>query len=318
MATPGLSWRPIFLVNLPVGILTLILALRLVPPVPGRRALGIDWGGIVLAGVTLLAVLVPLVEGPSIGWSPALVALLLTAPVLGWLFVLWERRQARRAAPQLLPFELLRKRSFLTGTILSSTLFSGIPGFFLVVALYLQSGYGLTPLQSGLTTLPFSLGVLLASPVASRLGAHHLRRRILVGASLLAGALIALHFVVLGMGDQIHWTRTGPLFLVAGFGLGTTVSPLFQIALSGVSGPDSGSASGAVQAVQQVGSAFGVAIMGGLFFSTLGPALPGDKAAYADAAVTAFLYATFAFAVIAVVALASRIGPERDANLAAP
>ena len=114
----------------------------------------------------------------------------------GAAFVLWQRRQQARNAPQLLRYAPLTNRNFLTGSAMVTILFGGMPGFFLVLALYLQVGYGLTPLQSGVTTLPFSIGVLLASVISGRLGMRWPRRRITAGALLLAISMVALHFVI--------------------------------------------------------------------------------------------------------------------------
>ncbi len=224
-----------------------------------------------------------------------------------WAFLRWQRRQARRDAPQLLPPALLAQPSFRFGAGLAAVLFSGIPGFFLVLAIYLQTGYGLTPLQSGLTTMPFSLGVLCASPVSARLGDRHLRLRIAAGAGLLAVGLGVLRVVILSMGDTIQWLHLAPALAIGGFGLGLAVSPLFQTALSGAGRTSSGGASGAVQAVQQVGGSLGVAIMGGLFFASVGHGgEAADKTVYAHAVTRAMLYSTGAFAFIAVTALVSR------------
>ncbi len=154
--------------------------------------------------------------------------------------------------------------------------------------------------------MPFSLGVLCASPVSSRLGDRHLRLRIAAGAGLLAIGLGVLRVVILTMGDTIQWLHLAPPLAIGGFGLGIAVSPLFQTALSGAGRTSSGGASGAVQAVQQVGGSLGVAIMGGLFFAALGGAAEGDTMAYAHAVTRAMLYSTAAFAFIAATALLSR------------
>ena len=181
-----LDWRPIFLVNVPVGIVTVLLALRLVPNVPGNRGIGFDGIGVVLAGLALFAILLPLVEAPGIGWQLWMWPLVIAAPVLALGFVFWQQHQAARSGPQLIPMVLLKRKSFLSGSFLLGLLFSGVPGFFLVMAIYLQDGFGLSPLWSGLTVTPFSVGILLASPVSNWLGNHYLRARIIIGALILA------------------------------------------------------------------------------------------------------------------------------------
>jgi EmrB/QacA subfamily drug resistance transporter len=313
----GLGWRPIFLVNLPLGALAVWGALRLVPPVPGRPTLGVDFAGMALAGLAVLLALFPLIEGRSLGWPLwCFVLLAAAAPVTG-LFVAWQRRQNARGAPQLIPASLLGARSFLLGGGAAALFFSGVPGFFLVLALYLQVGHGLTPLQSGLTTTPFSVGIFAASVLSSRLGARWPRRRIALGAVLVAAAMLALRELVLAGGEAIDWWRYALPLAVAGIGLGTAVSPLFQTALADVPPDAAGVASGAVQALQQVGSAFGVAIMGELFFARLSQAAPPAHADYAAALTQAMVYATLAFAAVAVLSAALPRLADRDPRLAA-
>ncbi|KFE36299.1 MFS transporter [Thioclava atlantica] len=294
----GLTWRPIFLVNIPVGILAFTGAMTLLPRAGGNRKLGIDYVGIALAALAMLAVLVPLVEAPSIGWQPWMWPMVIAAVPLGWLFLRWQLRQEERGAPQLLPMRLARSGPFLTGSVLNAVLFSAVPSYFFTVALYLQAGYGLSPLQSGLTTTPFPLGVLAASAVTGWFGARWIRWRVLGGGVLLAAGYLGQAWAVTGMGDQISWMRMAPWFFFGGFGLGNTVSPLFQVALSAADKNDSGSASGAVQAIRQIGIAFGVAIMGGIFFAILGGAQAGDQAAYRSAILGSITYASLVAAVV--------------------
>jgi len=314
----GLGWRPIFLVKIPLGILAIFLALRLVPFVPGRRSLGIDGVGITLAGVAMLALLVPMVEIPTIGWRHWMAPLLIGAPVLVALFVVWERRQARLSRPELVPADLLRTRSFLMGCLLTGLHFSGVPGFFLVMAIFFQQGFGLSALQSGMMVVPFSLGILAAAPLARRLGSDHLRYRVIGGALLLAASGLALRVVASSITNTVPWLWFGPFFLASGFGTATAAPALFQIALSGAGLSDSGSASGALRSIQQIGAAFGVAIMGGVFFWVLGDAPAGDHVAYVAAAKAAFTYTALAYATLAALAFVTHLGPSEVDDLASP
>ncbi len=307
----GLTWRPIFLVNIPVGILALVGALVLVPRGEGNRKLGVDTVGIVLAGLAMLAVLVPLVEAPSIGWRLWMWPMVLVAPFLGWGFVRWQALQESRGAPQLLPLRLARSDRFLKGGALNAALFSAVPSYFFTIALYLQSGFGLSPLQSGLTTTPFPVGVLAASVVTGWFGSRWVRWRVLGGGLLLGTGFVGQAWAVWHMGAQISWLQMAPWFLIGGFGMGNTVSPLYQLALSAAEADDTGSASGAVQAIRQIGIAFGVAIMGGIFFAVLGGAQHGDQAAYRIAMLAAIGYACVVAAVLVTTPLLTRMSlPE--------
>ena len=217
-------------------------------------------------------------------------------------FFRWLKRRAAQGRAQVIPWSLFANRSFVLGTILSAMLFSGVPGFFLVFALYLQTGYGLSPLHSGMTTVPFSLGVFAASVMSGRLGPRWLRPRITAGALLLAGAMISLRWLAQGMGDDLVRLALAPSLLAGGLGLGTAISPLFQTILSNVGGRDTGAASGGLQAFQQMGAVVGLAIMGEIFFASLGPDLAAGAAGHAEFATAlsrAVLYNVVNFLVLA-------------------
>ncbi len=302
-----LGWRTIFLVNVPVGGLTIALAMRLVPNVAGNKGIRIDYLGMLLAGSALFCVLLPLVEAPGLGWKTWMWPFVVAAPLLAVGFVSWEKHCAATGRSQLMPITLMRQRSFRFGAGLVGLLFSGVPGFFLVMALYLQDGFGLSPLWSGLTVVPFSVGVLSSSPISNRLGDRYLRRRVFAGGVTLAGAHLALHFVVLAQADQYSWAAFAPILFFAGFGVGTTAGPLFQLALSEADEADTGSASGASRAIQQVGSALGIAIMSGLYFATLGHASSDTHSAHTAALVTSLYYTLGAFSILAICAVLFRV-----------
>lgn len=298
----NLGWRPIFLVNIPVGIIAIIAAMIYLPKVKGAPGQGLDLVGTGLAGAVLLLVIFPLIEGRQVGWPTWCFVMMAAAIPVAVLFALWLRRQAARQGAQIIPAALFGNHAFAIGTVLSASLFSGIPGFFLVLAIYLQSGYGLTPLQSGMTTVPFSLGVLVASIISAKLGARMLRPRITAGAVMLALAMIWVRFVAQGMGDEMVRLSFSPALLLGGIGLGIAISPLFQTILAGVAGRDTGAASGGLQAFQQMGAALGVAVMGEMFFSTLAAAMKtggAPHAAFATAIDYALIYNVVVFAAVA-------------------
>ena len=295
----GLGWRPIFLVNLPVGVFAILAAMRFVPKVPGTPGLKNDFVGIAIAGAALLLVVFPLIEGRQVGWPWWCFAMMASAIPMIWAFIRWQFAQAAKGQAQLVPVTLLQNRNYMIGTALAATLFAGVPSFFLVLAIYLQAGYGLAPLQSGLTTVPFSVGVLVASVIAGPLGPRWQRERITVGALLLMGAMLWLRQVVGATTDAVVWLQfAGPL-LMGGLGLGTSISPMFQTVLANVSGRDTGSASGALQSIQQVGAALGVAIVGEVFFSSLMQS-GTDHLAYAAALRLAVLCTAASFGSIAL------------------
>lgn len=298
----GLDWRPIFLVNIPIGAIAVFGAWRFIPSMPGARDMKNDYVGILLAGLAVLLLIFPMIEGREVGWPAWTFMMMAAALPAAALFALWQRRQQARSAPQLLPFALLTNRNFMIGTLMATILLAGIPGFFLVLAIYLQNGNDLTPLQSGLTTMPFSVGVLCASLISGRLGMRWPRRRITAGALALAAAMIWLHFVVAGAGTPLNRLIFAAPLLAGGLGLGVAIAPMFQTVLANVPPRDAGSGSGALQSFQQVGGAFGVALMGQLFFSRIAPGMEAGapKAeVYGDALLAALWFNTTGFVIIA-------------------
>jgi EmrB/QacA subfamily drug resistance transporter len=297
----GLDWRPIFLVNIPFGLLTVIAGRALVPALPRHPGLTVDFGGAAIAGLSTLLLVFPLIEGHSYGW-PVWTFVMIAAGLAGAVvFYHYEKRRDAAGKSELLPVSLMTNGNFMLGTAMATTFFSGVAGFFLVLAVFLQTGFGLSPLQSGLTTVPFPLGVLIASLVSGRLGSRWPRQRIAAGAALLIAGMVMLRFVVGGVGEAVdHWRFFLPLFL-SGLGMGAAIAPLFQTVLWTVPPRDTGSGSGALQSFQQIGSALGIAVTGQIFFSSLEGGLSSGEAAH-PAFVTsmsaALLYEMAAFAAV--------------------
>ena len=305
----GMGWRPIFLINLPIGLFAMIAAARLIPDLPGNRSLRNDWVGILFVAAAMLALVFPLVEGRTLGWPLWTFVLMAASVPLFYGFIWWESRQDRLGRPQVMPISLLKAWNFALGGLMSLIYFSAMPALFLVLALFLQQGFGFDPLSSGLTTVPFPLGILLASILSGKLGARWQKQRIIVGLIGLFVGVFWLRTVVLGVGDAVdHWDLALPLFL-GGLGLASSIAPLFQTILAGVPVKDAGAGSGALQAIQQAGGALGVAVISQIFFSTLGTSLASgtsEHAAFVDAMSTAMIYNLSAYVVVAIGALLLR------------
>src|SRR5215475_2552590 len=159
----GLTWRPIFLINVPVGILAVIASAALVRESRAARPPKLDPVGVVLVSAALLLLLYPLVQGRQLGWPGwTFVSMAASAPVLA-LFIWWEQVKTRRDGSPLVPLRLFSHREFSVGMAIAMTFFLGIASFGLVLTLFLQLGLGFTPLHAGVTFLPFSLGVLVSS-----------------------------------------------------------------------------------------------------------------------------------------------------------
>lgn len=302
----GLGWRPIFLINLPIGLFAMIAGARLIPDLPGDSRLRNDWGGIAFVAAAMLALIFPLVEGRAFGWPWWTFVLMAASVPLFAGFILWESRQDRLGRPQVMPISLLKAWNFALGGVLSMIYFSALPALFLVLALFLQQGFGFDPLSSGLATVPFPVGILIASVVSGKLGARWQKYRIVTGLAVLFVAIFWLRQVVLGVDTSVdHWDLMWPLF-IGGLGLATSIAPLFQTILAGVPVTDAGAGSGALQAIQQAGGALGVAVISQIFFSTLGRAMAegaARDAAFVDAMSSAMVYNLAAYAVVGIGAL---------------
>jgi EmrB/QacA subfamily drug resistance transporter len=312
----GLDWQPIFLVNVPVGIAAVIAAIYLIPKLPGHPDLKNDYVGIVLFGLSIVAVVFPIVEGRAYGW-PLWAFAMITAGIVGLVaFFFWQRARARAGEPQLLNYDLLTNKDFMYGAFVVTIFASGIPGMFMVISLLLQGGFGMTPLESGLTNTPFSVGVLIASLIAGRFGSSYLRSRLAAAGALLTFGIGWLHFIVAGLGDSVdHWSFLPPL-LIAGIGLGLGFSSLFQLVLRNVPPRDAGAGSGSLQAFQQVGGALGVALIGELFFTSLANDFAtgsGPHAAFANSAAHALWYQVISFGLVLVLAFFFK-GPKLGAT----
>ncbi|MEF2073022.1 MFS transporter [Consotaella aegiceratis] len=301
----GLGWRAIFLINLPLGIAALIGTIRLVPALPPDEDVRPDWMGMALFASAIVLLVLPLIEGRNFGWPWWSFAAMAASLALAGFFRSWQERRARRGKAQLLPARLLANRDFLSGLALVTLHFSGAPGLFLILAVFFQSGFQMTPLQSGLATAPFPFGVMLASTFVGRLGSRFYRGRIALGALFLAVAMVLLNRTIRDVGETVDLVRFVPPLLVGGLGMGIAVAGLFQSVLASVSAADAGAGSGALQAFQQIGAVLGIAIVGQIFFATLGPApLLSDAAAgaaFIEAAATATWYPAAVYAGIALV-----------------
>lgn len=313
----GLDWRPIFLVNVPVGIATVLAALAVIPNMPGHPHLKHDPIGVLIASAAVFLLVFPLIEGRSYDWPGWAFAMLAGAVVAAAVFYFYEKSRARSGQTQLLPASLMGNGSYLLGSLMSMTFFSGIAGFFLVLAVFLQTGFGLSPLQSGLTTVPFSVGVLIASVVSGRLRGRLQRARIAGGAGAMVVGMLILMQVVAGITDSIdHWQFLLPLAL-SGFGMGVAISSLFQTVLSNVQPTDAGSGSGALQSFQQIGSALGIAITGEVFFSSLKDSFMSGSAphaAFVSSFGSALIYEIVAFVAVAVFVIFLKVPPHAQAS----
>ena len=266
----GLTWRPIFLINVPVGILAVVASAVLVRESRAPRPPRLDPVGVVLVSAALLLLLYPLVEGRQLGWPGwTFVSMAAAVPVFA-LFIWWEQVKTRRDGSPLVPLRLFAEREFSVGMAVAMTFFLGIASFGLVLTLFLQIGLGFTALHAGLTFLPFSAGVLVSSGAAARLAPRFGRGVTMAGALVIAAGMAGLIAAVHHYGAAVTTWDLVPGLVEAGLGLGAVIAPLADIVLAPVAHQDAGSASGVFNTGLQLGNSIGIAVIGVIFFGMLG------------------------------------------------
>ncbi|MFD0592659.1 MFS transporter [Catellatospora coxensis] len=225
-------------------------------------------------------------QGRELGWPAWTFAMMAAGlPV----FALFGRQQiARRRAggDPLVEPSLFRRRAFTGGLVAGLAFFSGMIGFGLAFSLYVQLGLGYSPLKAGLAGVPQSLGIVIGFGVAGGAGlTRRLGRRLLhLGLAVMAAATVGFVITLDLAGVGVAPWQLSPALGVFGLGMGLVMAPFFDIILAGVQPHETGSASGTLTAVQQLGSAVGIALLGTLFFNHagFGPLGP-DPASFADA-----------------------------------
>ncbi|MFC5665925.1 MFS transporter [Kitasatospora misakiensis] len=309
----GLGWRPIFLINLPVGIAGLLLGRIFITESKAERALKLDLPGVLLASLGLLMLIYPLTHGREAGWPLwGHLTMAGSLPVFA-LFVAYERVKTRRDGSPLVELSLFRVKSFAAGIGVQLT-FGVVTGiFFLVWTLYMQLGLGWSPLKAGATGIPFSLAVSTAAGVSVQQLVPRFGRKVLqAGALVMAAGVLVYIAEAHRYGTGIApWQMALPL-VVMGAGMGLIVAPITDAVLAEVPREHAGSASGLINTVNQVGLALGLGLVSVAFFD----AVPAGTAAGA-AFVGAFEHAMWwVLGVLAVVFLLMFALPGRRTDAA--
>jgi EmrB/QacA subfamily drug resistance transporter len=264
------GWRWVFYVNVPIGLVALVLAARLVPStrVGGRRDTHLDLVGTLLLGGGVLCLLLPLVDTETTGLARWWYLFVVSAVLLG-AFARWESRVVRRGRQPLLDPRLARTPGYAAGSGIALVYYLGFTGIGLVFALFLQDGLGYSPLRSGLAVTPFALGVAASAVVAGRLVARIGRWLTVSGLVTVTVGLVATALVLRHVGgDAAAWAAAAPL-LVAGLGGGMVTSPNITLTLESVPVEQAGAAGGALQTAQRIGSAIGTAVLAAIFYQVL-------------------------------------------------
>jgi EmrB/QacA subfamily drug resistance transporter len=290
----GLAWRSVFLINLPVGVATIVAARRLVPESHVPDAHRLDLVGSGLLGGALFVLVLPLVDGQQAGWPPWTYACLAAFAPTIFLFVVWQRRVERVGGDPLIHLPLLTSRAFGIGALLIVAFYACLTPVYLVLALTLQDGLGLKAVTAGLTYTPLGIAFLLSSLVAVRLVRRWGQLPLHAGLMITIGGFTWAGYIAASRGGQLHAVDLIPALVVQGLGEGLFMTPLLALVLGQVPGRFLGTASGALSTAQQVGGALGVALISLVFFPALTGHASGVAAHYAHAFALAMVFAAVA------------------------
>jgi EmrB/QacA subfamily drug resistance transporter len=255
----GLSWQSIFWLNVPLGLALIPVARWRVVESYGSRA-PLDLPGVALASTGLFGIVLGLVRGNTLGWtSPYVLTSLTVGIALVVAFIGWERR----AASPMLPMRLFASRGFSATNLASALMFFGMFGSIFLLAQFLQTVQHYSPLSAGLRTLPWTGMPIVVSPIAGvladRIGG---RPVVLTGLVLQATGLAWLAAV---SSPTVPYGDLVPAFVVSGIGMALFFAPVATIVLGTVARNEEGIASGATNALRELGGVFGVAVLASVF-----------------------------------------------------
>jgi EmrB/QacA subfamily drug resistance transporter len=263
-----LGWRAVFLVNLPIGIVAVILSILYLPKSHQDTALKIDIWGALLVILASGMLVYPLIKGQEAGWPLWTYAMLAGSMVLFYLFSLLEKSAAKQGKSTLIDASIFTKRSYTLGLAGLALYFAGFTGVYLILTLFVQFGEHFTSSEAGLANIPIALGSAIGGGVSGGFLSEKWggRRTLQLGAAVELVGVILLWFAVPNLANFSIW-QVVPALVVSGIGTGLIAAPLFGTILASVEGRQSGSASGVMSAVQSVFSSVGVAVFGTVFFT---------------------------------------------------
>jgi EmrB/QacA subfamily drug resistance transporter len=261
----GLTWRPIFLINIVLGSAGFLAAFRILPRDEPASAVPIDGLGSGLLGASMFALIYGLIDGSTDGWTALPILCLAGGAVL---LAGFGVRQRMAADPLILP-SLLANRGFTAGLLLGLAFFAALNGLAYVISLFFQTALGLSPRAAAIALCPMMIGIIIAAfvcrPLVGRLG----RVLVITGLGITLAGAAGLWATVLAQGTGVSVWALAPSILVLGAGMGTCISSIYDVAIGDVAPAEAGSASGALSAVQQLAAAIGSAVVTTVYFTQL-------------------------------------------------
>jgi EmrB/QacA subfamily drug resistance transporter len=257
----GISWQWIFWLNVPIGLVLIPLAYFRLKETYGPST-RLDIPGLVLVSTGLLGIVWGLVRGNAVGWSsPEIVGALTVGAILTAAFVLWELR----APAPMLPMRFFRSRAFTAANIASLFMFFGMFGAIFLLAQFLQTVQGYGPLDAGLRILPWTAMPIFIAPIAGALSDRIGGRPLM--ATGLALQAIGLGWLAAVSTPTVPYAELVPAFVISGVGMALFFAPVANVVLSAVLPREEGQASGANNAIRELGGVFGVAVLASVFSS---------------------------------------------------
>jgi EmrB/QacA subfamily drug resistance transporter len=257
----GLSWHWIFWLNVPIGLALIPLGLTRLKETHGPDS-GLDLPGLALSAAGLSGIVWGLVRGNEAGWTSAGIAGPIAAGTLVLaLFVLWELR----TESPMLPMRFFRNRTFAAANVASLFMFFGMFGSIFLLSQFFQTVQGYSPLEAGLRLLPWTVMPMFVAPVAGALSDRIGGRPLMTAGLALQG--IALAWIAAVLTETLSFTGIVGPFVLAGIGMSLYFAPVANVVLSAVRPEEEGQASGATNAIRELGGVFGVAVLASVFAS---------------------------------------------------
>ncbi len=259
----GLTWRPIFLINIVLGTVGFVAALRYLPHDEPDGEVVIDGLGAGLLGASMLGLMYGLIQGSTVGWTVVpILSLVVGATLFGGFCV----RQVTESNPLIIP-SLLKNRGFTSGLLLGLAYFAAVSGFAYVISLFFQTALGFTPSHAALGLAPVMVGLIAASVVCRPLITALGRRLVVIGLAVTLAGAAGIWSTVRLEGLSVSVWALAPSLLVLGIGMGACFSSIYDVALGTIDPSEGGSASGSLSAVQQLAAAIGSAVVTTVYFS---------------------------------------------------
>ncbi|MCX5078241.1 MFS transporter [Streptomyces sp. NBC_00424] len=295
----GTGWRSVFWVNVPIGIVTILCAVKYVPESRAAGTRRLDIPGVIALSAALLLLTFPLIQGREAGWPWWTWACFVASFVAFGLFVTLERAVDKRGGDPLMRLSLFAQRSFSLGIVLVLAVYALLTSYYLALSIAMQEGFGMSALGAGLVYTPAAVTFFVFSKIAGRLVPKYGRRVLEIGAVVLASGYLATAIVLLS-GPRLTPGLIIPTLMLQSVGGGLLITPLLNTVLSRIAPETVGMASGVLSTAQQIGGALGVAVIGAIFFNSFRPESDGRTEAAGHAFAMSSL-TTFAIAVLAAV-----------------